>query len=258
MGRRRARRRVLNIKKIGIVGKGWLGSILLSEFDKTNQYDAWSTTRERNSKEKKHFSFHVEEGVLPAQAQVVFFLVPPKNSLEYRKGLKTLVEGIPESTDFIYISSTSVFDESQGECAEDTTPNPKSERGKRQRSLEEVVLSGREKATIVRAAGLIGEDRHPIYSMRGRKLSEGDRRVNLIDGRDLSRILITLMNLPNKPRILHAVAPFHPKRSEYYTAQAKKRGFEVNFDSVSSGEGKVIVSRVLEEWAYEFDKDLYE
>jgi nucleoside-diphosphate-sugar epimerase len=78
--------------------------------------------------------------------------------------------------------------------------------------------------TILRLAGLVGPDRHPIASLQGRQLSDADRPVNLVHVDDVVRALERLHVLGGKSNTLHLCCREHPSRQDYYTLAALQRG----------------------------------
>jgi hypothetical protein len=77
-----------------------------------------------------------------------------------------------------------------------------------------------EKLTVIRPGGLIGGERHPIKSLSGKTgVSGGNEKINLIHREDLIGIIT---NIPPKLGLVHAVAPFHPLKADYYREWANK------------------------------------
>ncbi|UWX55254.1 hypothetical protein NYZ99_01135 [Maribacter litopenaei] len=69
----------------------------------------------------------------------------------------------------LFVSSTSVYGENQGEVNEETIPIPSSEAGKQLLETEKLIRENSHvESTIIRFAGLIGPDRHPVNMLSGR------------------------------------------------------------------------------------------
>jgi NAD dependent epimerase/dehydratase family enzyme len=78
---------------------------------------------------------------------------------------------------------------------------------------------------VVRFGGLIGEDRHPVKFLSGRKnVEQPDSPVNLIHQNDCIGILLTLIEKEIYGEVFNAVAPSHPTRKTYYTKMALSFG----------------------------------
>ena len=128
----------------------------------------------------------------------------------------------------IFISSTSVYGDVEGEVTEDTTPEPSSVSGKQILACEQLFSNDSEiAATIIRFAGLIGPDRHPVTILSGRKnLSGGNAPVNLIHLEDCIGIIKAVLQHGFWNEIWNGVYPNHPKKADYYQQEALKRGLE--------------------------------
>ena len=75
---------------------------------------------------------------------------------------------------------------------------------------------------IIRFAGLVGNDRHPIYSLAGKQeLKCGHSLVNLVHLDDCARAIQLLLETPGGYRLYHLAAPIHPTREEYYRHAAE-------------------------------------
>ena len=81
--------------------------------------------------------------------------------------------------------------------------------------------SGISHCDILRLAGLIGKQRHPVKFLAGkRNLKQGNSLVNLVYLEDCIQAITTLLMNPNGLRTYHLCAPVHPTRAEYYTKAA--------------------------------------
>ncbi|MGQ0286237.1 SDR family NAD(P)-dependent oxidoreductase [Pasteurellaceae bacterium 22721_9_1] len=143
----------------------------------------------------------------------------------YIKGIENLVHeallcGVHH---IIFISSTSVFNMEAGEFDEKSQPNTDSALYK----VEQMLFQLQDiDVDIVRFGGLIGEDRHPVYSMADKDVSLGNMPVNLVHLEDCSRAIQSLLETRSGHRLYHLVAPKHPTRAEYYEAMAQKFGIK--------------------------------
>ena len=195
--------------------------------------------------------------------------IPPKlrgNSKEDFVGkIKTLIPFIEKSSieNVLFISSTSVYgDTSSFDCAQDDTLsvteetklNPDTESGKQLVKVEQLLQSNLNfKTTILRFGGLIGEDRHPIKFLAGRKNIENPNApVNLIHQEDCVGIILEILRQAQKDKLersetFNAVTPFHPSRKEYYTQKAIDLALDLpEFNAENSNFGKTISSSKIE------------
>ena len=80
---------------------------------------------------------------------------------------------------------------------------------------------------IVRFAGLIGPNRHPARWFAGKtNIANGQAKVNLIHLNDCIGVITLLLQTPGN-LTLHAAAPSHPTRAEFYTLAAKTAGLHL-------------------------------
>ncbi|WP_386687016.1 SDR family NAD(P)-dependent oxidoreductase [Lonepinella sp. MS14437] len=152
--------------------------------------------------------------------------IPPSDYFfdaeSYMQGIENLVNeallcGINH---IVFISSTSVLPQQTGQFDESCQPpqSPLYEIEQMLFTLQDIDVD------IVRFGGLIGEDRHPVYSMSGKNFEQGNSPVNLVHLEDCSRAVQSLLETPSGHRLYHLVAPQHPTRKQYYQFVAEKLG----------------------------------
>lgn len=133
-----------------------------------------------------------------------------------------------ELNHILFVSSTSVYGDVEGEVTEDTPPHPVTESARQLLASE---LLFREdphlNTTIARFGGLIGPARHPVYQLAGRKdLKNGNDAINLIHLNDCIHIICCILENNWWDQVFNAVYPEHPSKAEYYSAEARKRKLE--------------------------------
>jgi nucleoside-diphosphate-sugar epimerase len=158
----------------------------------------------------------------------------------------------------IFISSTSVFGKHQGAVNETTPPEPDSPGGEELHRAENWIRSWRRDTTILRPGGLIGPDRHPVYSLSGRSgLRGGQNPVNLVHREDCIAIILEILDKGYTGEIIHAVYPDHPTRFEYYTGEALNRGLPApEFESIRDEPGKIVHSAFLSEKGFSYTRPI--
>ena len=126
------------------------------------------------------------------------------------------------------ISSTSVYDDSQGRVTEKTQPLADSINGKQLREVEELFVKCKNfQTTVVRFGGLMGGSRRPLRYLVGRKdLAGGNAPVNLIHRDDCIEIITEILKQDAFGHVFNGVHPDHPKKSDYYIAKAEKLELE--------------------------------
>ena len=230
-------------KTIGILGYGWLGTSLGVSLLKEGYQVKGSTTSTDKLDSLSQmgllaYPIHLKEGSV--DGKIVEFLtdldvlvinVPPNlrkdPSSDYVAKMQVLLENIKGFPihHILFVSSTSVYGDVEGEITEDTVPQPVTKSGKQLLEAERLFLNEtRFSTTIIRFGGLIGEDRHPITQLSGRTLTNGGELINLIHKNDCIHMIRTILKNGYWNQIFNGVYPYHPTKAEYYTVEAKKRG----------------------------------
>jgi nucleoside-diphosphate-sugar epimerase len=126
----------------------------------------------------------------------------------------------------ILVSSTSVYNDSQGKVTEKSIPKPAGIAGKQLLEVERLFYASEKiKTSIVRFGGLFGGSRQPTRYLAGRdSLIDGNAPVNLIHRSDCIGILSEIIKQDAFGHIFNAVTPQHPTKSDYYTKKAIQLG----------------------------------
>jgi len=232
--------------RIGILGVGWLGFPLGKSLAKMGYPVSGSTTKKANLElianegiDSYYISLY-EEGVrgnlidFLKEIDILVINVPPNRKVEddsYAKKMRQLYEAVKimHVEKVIFVSSTSVYGDLIGEVTEKTVPKPKTASGKQLLVSENLFKKDKSlSTTIVRFAGLIGPDRHPVTFLSGRKnLKNGDDVINLIHLEDCIYLLTAIISNEWWNEVFNGVYPYHPSKKEYYTSEAKKRGLPI-------------------------------
>lgn len=278
------------MKQISILGCGWLGLPLAKALLKNGFSVKGSTTS--NDKlsvienlgiqpfwivlESNNVSGDIETFLQGSKTLIID--IPPKlrgNSKENFIGkIATLIPFIEKSKieNVLFVSSTSVYGDTPSfDCAQDDTLSvteetktcPETESGRQLVAVEQLLQTNIHfKTTILRFGGLIGEDRHPIRFLAGRKNLENPKApINLIHQTDCIGIIMTILRQAQIDKwewneTFNAVAPFHPSREHYYTQKAIDLGLDLpEFNDESPNFGKTILSTKVENiLGYTFSK----
>jgi nucleoside-diphosphate-sugar epimerase len=251
------------MKKISILGCGWLGLPLAKSLINKGFSVKGSTTSEAKlavleSANIQAYSIQLTENEVIgnladflSESEIVIIDIPPKlrgNGAEnFVSKIATLIPFIAESTvnHVVFISSTSVYADDNSIVTENSQPEPDTESG-RQLLATEKLLEGNAnfKTTVIRFGGLIGENRHPIHFLAGRKnLENPEAPINLIHQDDCIGIIEAVISRNARGEVFNAVAPYHPSRKEYYTQKAVALGLPLpEFEEEKASIGKTIVS----------------
>jgi nucleoside-diphosphate-sugar epimerase len=280
------------MKKISVLGCGWLGLPLAKSFlEKGYEVKGSTTSLEKISILEaigiQAFQISLLEKEIVGDtssflenADILIIDIPPKlrgNSPEnFVSKIQNLIPFIEKSSieNVLFVSSTSVYADLPLDCArgdkniitEATIPNPDTESGKQLLEAEILLQNNRNfKTTVVRLGGLIGSNRHPIHFLAGREnLENPEAPINLIHQEDCIGIIKAIIEKGLRQaqsdmdlsETYNAVAPFHPSRKDYYTQKAIELQFQIPvFTTSQPSLGKTIsVEKVECVLQYTFQK----
>ncbi|UXN35414.1 SDR family oxidoreductase [Avibacterium paragallinarum] len=231
------------MRSVAIVGLGWLG-LPLARHLKNLGWTVKGTKRTHSGVEQMrlmrletyHLLLEPEINADPDDLAALFSVetvvinIPPSQYFfdvqHYVQGIKHLVnEALLNGVQhFIFISSTSVFSQQNGHFDESQSPQPDSEIGRGLLEIEQWLANlANIDCDIIRFAGLVGADRHPVYALAGKSdLPQGNTPINLVHIDDCARAIQLLLETPSGQRLYHLVAPQHPSKAEYYGKMAEK------------------------------------
>jgi nucleoside-diphosphate-sugar epimerase len=221
-----------------VIGCGYLGE-RVARLWKSRGHQVHVTTRSSTKAEwwaAQGYVPHVVDVMDPASladlplAETVLFSVGFDRSAGvsirqvYVEGLRAVLGAIsPQTGKFIYISSTGVYGQTDGEWVDETSPTqPRREAGRACLDAEHVLATHSlgMRSVVLRLAGIYGPGRLPRREelLAGQPLlTPGDGYLNLIHVDDAARIVLLAEERASVPR-LYAVADGHPiLRREYYT-----------------------------------------
>lgn len=264
------------MKQISILGCGWLGLPLSkSLIEKGFSINGSTTSLEKIAVLKKAeispFQINLFEDRIEgnldlflSNSEILIIDIPPKlrgNSSEnFITKIQNIIPFIEKSSveKVIFVSSTSVYADDNSIITEETIPNADTESGRQLLEAEQLLQSNSNfQTTIVRFGGLIGEDRHPIKFLAGRKNIENpEGPINLIHQIDCIGIIESIVCNSELFGEFNAVAPYHLIRKEYYTQKAIELNLPLpEFDESKISIGKTILSdKITSVLNYEFKK----
>ncbi len=231
------------IKSIGVLGCGWLGLPLAKQL----VMDGYSVRGTTTTKAK--LSAIESIGAIPFLSEctvddstsltpflenldVVIIAIPPGIRQEPKKRFDLIVDEIIRQVivqgvqKVVFISSTSVYGQATGEIDEATAICPMTESGKQLAACEQKLLkSPYFESCILRFGGLIGPNRHPIFSLvKKGQIKNGEAKINLIHLTDcIGLIQACLLDFKGNS-VFNGVTPYHPSRAKYYSEMAKLAG----------------------------------
>tara|TARA_B100000768_G_scaffold182023_1_gene208522 strand:- start:2609 stop:3412 length:804 start_codon:yes stop_codon:yes gene_type:complete len=257
--------------KIGIIGCGWLGLPLAKLLIEKNYPVKGSSTSKEKLNELKSFKidpYLIEITAKEIKGEIILFLknldvlvinIPPNmkrnSNTNYSKKIKFIaIQAKKQSVNkIIFVSSTSVYGSNQGKIDYSTEPNPNSKNGFEILKSEKIITENN-KCTIIRFGGLIGNSRHPVYSLSKKKeVLNPKAPINLIHLKDCIQIIYTIIKMEAWGKTYLGVSPYHPSKMDYYNNKCKELGLKnINFINNNSINKEITDSKIQTELNYNF------
>lgn len=220
------------MKKITIIGLGWLG-LPLAEHLQKGGWKVVGTKRNVDDCPIECYKLDLNEQHFPQalsqklKSQAMVIAVPPSKISEeaYLNGIQKLVVQAVEHglKHLIFISSTSVLPQQAGEFDEKSAITCHSTTAKLEQWLQVLRID----CDVLRLAGLVGKQRHPVKYLAGKiGLSGANQPVNLVHLEDCIAAISLLLENPKGQRIFHLCAPRHPTREAFYQTVAAQKGLQ--------------------------------
>ncbi|HLV46055.1 MAG TPA: SDR family oxidoreductase [Flavobacterium sp.] len=230
------------MKKISILGAGWLGTPLAIQLKNNGHQVKVSTTTpeklsffEANNIDSCIVNISTKSNLdnitqLLTDTDILIITIPPgrmQNVEEnYVDKIKTIIPFIEKHQiqNVIFTSSTTVYLSLKGNVDEETPIIPISEMDKQIVEIENILLSNPHfHSTILRLGGLIGEDRHPVrYIVQRAVIEDANNPVNMVHQKDIIRFIEKMIEQEIPNEIFNIVAPIKLNRRDFYTQEANK------------------------------------
>jgi nucleoside-diphosphate-sugar epimerase len=235
----------MTVKKISILGCGWLG-LPLGRFLAGEGFAVkGSTTSETKLARLKEagvepFKIFLDDSI---EGDIASFLdsdilvldIPPGRGdsvVEHHiSQISLLIDALVESPVryVLFVSSTSVYPAAGREVVEADAEDPEAADSLAGRALlyaEEMLRSESSfNATVVRFGGLIGPGRNPAeFMQRMTEIANPAQPVNFIHLDDCIGIIASIIRQGEWGEVFNACAPLHPTRGEVYAAAAESHG----------------------------------
>ena len=257
----------MKLPEIAVVGCGWLGLPLAKHFVSQSFNVHGTTQQEEKLAVLQSFGiqphrliqddfFHPQTWLKTCNYLVLN--IPPSSFQEkYAEAMVTVVKNLSSDAKVIFVSSTSVYAD-QNETVTEATPLTGSNRGGVYVQAAEELLKDElgERLTIVRMAGLVGGNRHPVKYMSGKTYPGAEAPINLIHLADCIGIIDAILAQHQWGTVFNACAPDHPSKSAYYLTAAEQLGVAPPiFTSTEVPYKRVSSKKLINELNYRFKYD---
>ena len=260
----------MNSMTVSILGCGWLGLPLAK--DLVNDYQVkGSTTNEQKIKILQSdgiqpFIIEVSQESVKGDVQafldtdLLFMNIPPQrkeSNVEqaYPNKIEQIISNLNSRTQkIVFISSTSVYNDINGDVDEGINEEPEKKSGRAILKAEEIIQSSGKDWIILRMAGLIGPNRDPSKWFAGKSdIPNGLAPVNLVHLDDCIEISKQIISSDVKNQIFNVCADSHPTKKDYYTSQTKRLGLELPQFKEEVNHFKVVSNqKIKEQLGYQF------
>jgi len=214
------------MKKLGIIGCGWLGSHIAEKL--SGQYEIFATTTSPSKIEDltskgyhttlvdfpdEHLSGTMKEWEVAAQLDAAIITVPFSGIRGAQISMKDRQENLlaflgAYKGQLFLMSSTGVYPEVEKDFTED-------DRSADDVESESFIKNKFPQVNILRLAGLMGGQR----LLKNYNISDLDLLVNHIHYADICSVVEKMLNNQSQSKIYNVVAPVHPNKEEIINAQ---------------------------------------
>lgn len=231
----------MNNKSISILGCGWLGLPLGQFFVSQGYRVKGSTTTEEKLVEIKKagispYLIQVTDKISGnfsdfTQAEDILIInFPPRRipNIEelYPQQLQAIVAQLPQQQKVLFVSSTSVYQNTNGWVSESIDLDPEKGSGRALLKAEQLLQEYfQHNTTILRLAGLVGYDRLPGRFLANKtEVKGGEAPINVIHQDDCIGLIAAIIGQQQWGKVYNGCADKHPLRKDYYTRAAEKIG----------------------------------
>ena len=260
------------MSRIGIMGGGWLGLAVAEKAMERNHSIKVSTTHKEKSTLLKKNGFDaavVEVSEFDINGENDFFndvklliiSIPPGLRKNPDRNYIAVIEQIINKIELtgiekvIFTSSTSVYGNQAETITEESELLGTTEAARQIIAVEKKLLEHKQfESCILRLGGLVGPNRHPIFTLSGKKnIPNPLSPINFIHQQDAVSIILHIIENWQGNQAYNAVTPFHPTRIDYYSEMAKIAALEAPaFEKSGIVRGIVSANKVRKDLNFKF------
>ncbi len=242
------------MKKIGIIGCGWLGKRIAERL--SNRYEIFATTTtESKIDELQSKGYHATLASFPdeihaemkvwkaaSELDAIIITIPFSGTRGAKIPMKERQENLLKflgdyKGQLFLMSSTGVYPETEKDFTEDDQPVENVE-------SENFILNTFPQTNILRLAGLMGDQR----LLKNYNISNLDLLVNHIHYADICSVIEKMLDNHSQSKVYNVVAPIHPNKEEVINAQ---KGLPYEGERTTTGR-TISSAKLIDELNFEF------
>jgi nucleoside-diphosphate-sugar epimerase len=238
-----------SLKRIAIIGLGWLGEPLAKELSEAGYAVSGTTTRQDKVARLQSEGIPAEQWIFDSSnaqvpvcldgADIVLITLPPRRAYDtWLEALAFLSEKAAASALLIYTGSTGVYRGTESvhisKAGEgDEIPDSPLARA------ESVIRHSGHPYLIFRLAGLVGGERNPARFLAGKvDVKGGEAHVNLVHRVDVIRAIMLALEKAIVNETMNICSDEHPIKKDFYPALAIRNGMTPpQFDPADTQKG---------------------
>jgi nucleoside-diphosphate-sugar epimerase len=241
------------MKKLGIIGCGWLGNHIAERV--SDRYEIFATTTTQSKVEEfTSKGYHITlvdfpdnisemtEWEVAPELDAIIVTVPFSGIRGAQVSMKDRQENLLKflgdyKGQLFLMSSTGVYAQDEKEFIETDQPTENVE-------SESFITEKFPRANVLRLAGLMGDQR----LLKNYNISQLDQLVNHIHYADICSVVEKMLNHQSESKVYNVVAPIHPNKEEVINAQK-----DLSYDGQRTTAGRTISpAKLIEELDFEF------
>ena len=226
---------------ITICGAGWLGHPLAKHLQHSGHNIVATKRSEQGVNELltqgiQSYQFELNgladnDNALFQQRNVILNIPGGRRNIDAEQFAVSMISLIDRiftagANQLIFVSTSSVYGDNGDAVTEQSDCHPSTESAKAHVIIEKHISANYfDKSCILRLAGLVGGNRHPVKFLSGRsEIKNGQQRVNLVHRDDVIAAIERILKTGCNSEIFHLSASDHPRRNDYYPRMARISG----------------------------------